>query len=75
MKSYTVTMYGPEDYEALDGMSKKEVAELLDRLEGCWMPHRPSAYCSGAEMDESDYMLLKYCKALDLAVKWLQESE
>lgn len=73
MKTYTVTKYGPEDYVALDNMSKAEVAELLENLEGSWLPGRPASYYSGGEMDESDYNLLKYCKALYLAAKWLKE--
>jgi len=73
MRTYTVTKYGPEDYAALDNMGKAEVAELLENLEGSWMPGRPASYYSGGEMDESDYNLLKYCKALCLAAKWLKE--
>ena len=34
MKTYTVTKYGPDDYAALDHMSKAEVAALLENLEG-----------------------------------------
>ena len=73
MRTYTTTLYGPDDYANLDNMSKAEVAELLENLEGGWLPHRPSSYYSGAEMDESQFYLLKYCKALDLAAKWLRE--
>ncbi len=73
MRTYTVTKYGPEDYDALDNMSKAEVVELLENLEGSWMPNRPSSYYSGEEMDEGDYFILKCCKALDLAAKWLKE--
>ena len=73
MRTYTVTKYGPDDYAALDNMSKAEVAELLENLEGSWMPGRLSGYYSGKELDESEYFLLKYCKALDLAAKWLKE--
>lgn len=73
MKTYTITKYGPDDYAALDNMSKAEVADLLDNLEGRWMPGKPSGYYSGKELDEADYLLLKYCKALDLAVRWLRE--
>ena len=73
MTTYTVTKYGPDDYAVLDNMSKAEVAELLENLEGSWMPGRPSGYYSGQELDESEYFLLKYCKALDLAAKWLKE--
>lgn len=73
MITYTVTRYGPDDYAALDNMSKAEVAELLENLEGNWMPGKPSGYYSGEELDESEYFLLKYCKALDLAAKWLKE--
>lgn len=73
MRTYTVTKYGLDDYAALDNMSKTEVAELLENLEGSWMPGRPSGYYSGEELDESEYFLLKYCKALDLAAKWLKE--
>lgn len=73
MRTYTVTKYGPDDYAALDHMSKAEVAGLLKNLEGSWMPGRPSGYYSGEELEEGDYSLLKYCKALDLAVKWLNE--
>ncbi len=75
MRTYTVTKYGPEDYAALDNMSKAEVIELLENLEGRWLPGKPSGYYSGDELDEMDYSLLKYCKALDLAVKWLKEAE
>ena len=75
MKTYTVTMYGPDDYAALDDMGVNEVVELLDNLEGSWMPKRPLEYYSGEEMDDDNFWLLKCCKALDLAVKWLQESE
>lgn len=73
MRTYTVTKYDPEDYAALDHMDKAEVAELLENLEGSWMPGRPASYYSGVEMDERDYDLLKYCKALCLAAKWLKE--
>ncbi len=73
MRTYTVTKYGPDDYAALDNMSKAEVAELLENLEGSWMSGKPSGYYSGKELDESEYFLLKYCKALDLAAKWLKE--
>lgn len=75
MRTYTVTKYGPEDYAALDNMSYAEVVELLEGLEGAWMPGKPAAYYSGEEMDEHDYLLLKYCKALDLAAKWLRENK
>lgn len=74
MRTYTVTKYGPEDYAALDNMSKAEVVELLENLEGSWLPGRPGAYYSGDEMDEDDFYHLKYCKALDLAARWLKES-
>ncbi len=30
MRTYTVTKYDPEDYAALDNMSKAEVIELLE---------------------------------------------
>lgn len=73
MTTYTVTKYGPDDYAALDNMSKVEVAELLENLEGSWMPGRPPGYYSGAELDEHEYFLLKYCKALELAAKWLKK--
>ena len=73
MRTYTVTKYDSDDYAALDNMSKAEVAKLLENLEGGWMPRRPDAYYSGEEMDEGDFYLLKYCKALDLAAKWLKE--
>lgn len=73
MRTETKTWYGPDDYASLDNMSKAEVVELLENLEGSWVPGRPSAYYSGEEMEEWDYMLLKYCKALDLAAKWLKE--
>ena len=73
MRSYTITKYGPDDYAALDNMSKAEVAELLDAIEGSWMPGKPSGYYSGEELDEDEFFLLKYCKALDLAAKWLKE--
>lgn len=73
MTTYTVTKYGPDDYAALDCMGKAEVAELLNGLEGRWVPSRPSAYYSGEEMDEWDFYLLKCCKALELAAKWLKE--
>ena len=73
MRTYTVTKYGPDDYAALDNMSRAEVAELLENLEGSWMPGKPSGYYSGKELDESEYFLLKYCKALYLAAKWLKE--
>ncbi len=36
MRTYTVTKYDPEDYAALDNMSKAEVIELLENLEGSW---------------------------------------
>ena len=75
MRTCTVTKYGPEDYAAFDNMSKAEVADLLENLEGNWMPGRPSGYYSGEELDEADYRLLKYCKALDLAAKWLKEND
>lgn len=73
MRSYTITKYGPDDYAALDNMSKAEVAELLDAIEGSWMPGKPSGHYSGEELDEDEFFLLKYCKALDLAAKWLKE--
>lgn len=46
---------------------------MLEDLEGSWMPSRPSGYYSGEELDEGDFFLLKYCKALELAAKWLKE--
>lgn len=73
--AYTVTKYTHDDYASFDSMSKAEVAELLDNLQGSWMPGKPSGYYSGEELDESEYFLLKYCKALDLAAKWLREEQ
>lgn len=75
MRTYTVTKYGQEDYEKLDNMSIAEVIEILEDAEGRWMPGKPSGYYSGDEIDEHDYSLLKCCKAIDLAVKWLKEME
>lgn len=73
MRTYTTTKYSSDDCDALDNMSKAEVVALLEDLEGSWMPSRPSGYYSGEELDERDFSLLKYCKALDLATKWLKE--
>ncbi len=73
MITYTVTKYGREDYEDFDNMSRAEVIELLENLEGSWVPKKPKAYYSGGELDELDYYLVKCCKALELAVKWLKE--
>lgn len=73
MKTYEVTVYDAEDCQALDMMSKKEVAEVLDNIEGSWMPGRPNEYYSGEGMNEHDFSLLKVCKAIDLAAKWLKE--
>ena len=46
---------------------------MLDAIEGSWMPGKPSGHYSGEELDEDEFFLLKYCKALDLAAKWLKE--
>jgi len=72
---YTVTKYEPKDYESLDHMSKEEVINLLEALEGNWLPRRPSVYAKHKELDELEYSLLKYCKAVELACKWLRNEE
>lgn len=73
--TYTVTMYDAEDCEALKYMSKEEVADVLENLEGNWMPSRPSGYYADAQLNESEYHLLRYCIALDLATKYLREGK
>jgi len=75
MITYTVTKYEPVDDAALDFMSKAEVIELLESLEGGWLPSKPSGYYSGEDLDEGEYDDLKYCKAIDLAIKWLKEMQ
>lgn len=73
----TKTYYDKADCEALDNMSIKQVVDILQNLEGGWLPGRPSAYYSliGGSMEEAelDFGLLEANKAIDLAAKWLKE--
>jgi len=50
MREYTVREFGPDDYAALDYMSKEEVINSLENLEGSWMPGKPNAYYSKNEL-------------------------
>lgn len=73
--TYTVTKYDADDCAALDNMDKATVAALLRNLEGGYMPRRPDGYYSGKDLDEDEFFILRYCKALELAAKWLTEGE
>lgn len=71
------TYYDKADCEALDNMSIKQVIDILENLEGGWIPGRPSAYYNliSGSLDEAelDFSLLEANKAIDLAAKWLKE--
>lgn len=70
--------YDKEDCEALDRMSPREVADILEGIEGTWMPSRPNAYYSltngTAEEAEFDFDLLRAIKAVDLAARMLRKA-
>lgn len=80
MRQYTDvrTYYTKADCDALDQMSKAEAADILENLEGTWMPGRPGAYYSlqagAVEETEMDFDLLRAIKAVDLAAKWLRRA-
>ena len=75
MREYAEThrYYTKEDCDALDSMPLRELASVLDGIEGTWMPGRPHEYyelsAGRVEEAELDFGLLKACKAIDCAAR------
>ena len=69
--------YGKEDCEALQAMPLSEAADLLDGIEGAWMPKRPGEYYDlmSGRIDEAelDFYLLKACIAIKIAARELRK--
>lgn len=75
MKRYETVVYDHDDCEEYrKNITIDEAIELLDYLEGRWMPNRPSvAYSETATCDEHDFELFKACVAIDYAVRVLKQ--
>lgn len=75
MKRYEVVEYDHSDCEEYrKNITIDEAIELLEYLEGNWMPSRPSvAYSETATCDEHDFELFKACVAVDYAIRELKQ--
>lgn len=75
MKKYEMVVYDHDDCEEYrKNITIDEAIELLDYLEGRWMPNRPSvAYDDRDTCDEHDFELFKACVAVDYAICALKQ--
>lgn len=72
---YQETFYPAEDYNKLKTMPLREVIEILEGLEGNYIPPRPVEYYYDSLLTELEFDNLRNALAIDIAVNQLKKLE
>lgn len=72
MRTYTVTEYEQEDFDAVkDNMTAKKAIEILESLPRGWFPYRMPSWSDKVTI--SDYENYKMCCAIWFAIDLLKQ--